>query len=486
MAYSMSKRVRGMVRTVLAIVGVVLGAHFFALCSSRMTPPDVVLPPEPKLEETAGIDRLGASYTRMVDGVREVYLKGTPEEVGVAHVRLLRSHMLADEGGVWSDFAKFVPFGPSRTFLTDLGRYRYRHVDLGIPIERRRELAAQAKTFQPDPFDVHMPTYERMVFLHSLYDIALSFEHSPLLGCSSFGLGPERTTDGHTLLARAFDFEAGDVYDTDKAVYFVDEPGTIPFASVAWPGLVGVLSGMNREGVTLVVHGGRARQPRAEGEPVVFTLRDVLEHATDTESAVAILSSQNVMVSHMVFVADAKGSFAVVERAPGEAAFVRKLQDPSRVALTNHFEGPLSADPKNQAIRQHTTTLARRAKLDEMLNDVAPHTADVPRAIAMLRDHTCAKSVGPCELGDRRAIDPFIATHGIVADTTAKVLWVSAGPHLSGKFVAFDLTKIFAEGHDPATDDATSVVAADPALTNGDYEKGRARAGGPKIGGDAK
>ncbi|MGH7283340.1 MAG: C45 family autoproteolytic acyltransferase/hydrolase [Polyangiaceae bacterium] len=486
MAESIAKRHKKKIIALALIVFGVAGAHVFVVLSSRMTPPSVNIAANAKPTENEGVRRLGASYTQVVDGVREVYLKGTPEEVGAAHVTLLRDHMVSDEGAVWSQLSTLVPFSPARTLMTDVGRYRYRNVDVGVPLDRKREIAAQAAAFQPDPFSNHMPTYERMIFLHSLYDIALSFEHSPLLGCSAFALGPERTTDGHALLARAFDFEAGDIYDTDKAVFFVDEPGTIPFASVAWPGLVGVLSGMNREGVAIVVHGGRAREPRTEGEPVVFTLREVLERAHDTSEAVAILSAQNVMVSHIVFVADAAGHFAIVERAPGEVAFVRKNTDESRVALTNHFEGPMSSDPKNQAIRAHTTTLARRAKLDEMLDTVGPHEGDVPRAIAMLRDHTCAKSIGPCDLGDRRAIDPFIATHGIVADTTAKILWVSAGPHLSGRFVAFDLQKIFAPDHDPASDTDAATVAEDPALHDGRYDQGRKRAGGPKFGGDQK
>ena len=122
-------------------------------------------------------------------------------------------------------------------------------MDRSFPEERKREIAAEALGFQPDPFASHLPTYHRLVFLHSLYDIALSFEHSPLIGCSAFVLGPGATRDGHTLLGRAFDFEAGDEFDRDKAVFFVRENGAIPFASVAWPGLVGVLSGMNAEGV---------------------------------------------------------------------------------------------------------------------------------------------------------------------------------------------------------------------------------------------
>ncbi len=454
---------------VLACAALLLpAAHGAISVGTRLLPPPVSVVVGPPAE-TGGIRRVGASYARMRGGVREVYLAGSPEVLGASQAVLNYDHMVQNEGDLWRDFARFVPFSPARTLMMDLSRVRYRHVDQGFPEPRRREIAAEARAFDPDPFASELPTYQRMVFLHSLYDIALSFEHSPLLGCSTFGLGPGATTDGHTLLARAFDFEAGDVFDRDKAVYFVRGDGVIPFASVAWPGLVGVMSGMNLEGVAVVVHGGRARDAQATGEPVVLALREVLERAHDTDEAIGVLKAQAVMVSHIVMVADARGHFAVVERAPGSVTVRDAWTDPDRVAVTNHFEGPLAGDPKNLAVRASTSTVPRRARLDELLAGVGPREADVPRAIAMLRDHACAGGAA-CELGDRRSIDALIATHGIVADTTDRVLWVSAGPHLSGEFVRFDLKVELSPSHDPLLDAPALTVAADAILQDGRYE----------------
>jgi isopenicillin-N N-acyltransferase-like protein len=467
------------------VIAAAVLAHVVVGATTRITPPAIGAIDSTTITEANGVRRLGASYVVERAGVREVYLEGSPERIGSTHSRLLRDAMIADEQALWGDFEHFVPVGAARALMMDMGRVRYRDVDRGMPSPRTRELAAEAEGFQPDPFAAQLPTYHRLVFLHALYDIALSFEHSPLIGCSAFVLGPGATTDGHTLLARAFDFEAGDEFDRDKAVFFVREDGAIPFASVAWPGLVGVMTGMNAEGVAIIVNGARAREPRTEGEPVVFALRDVMERAHDTDEAVAILKAQPVMVSHLVMVADAHGKTAIVERAPGVEAFVRTPGDPDRVALTNHFEGPLASDPRNQAVMAHTTTLARRARLDEMLAKVGPHEADVDRMVGMLRDHECAGGTA-CALGDRRAIDALIATHGIVADTTARTLWVSAGPHLSGAFVRFDLNAIFARDHDPARDPAPLVIAEDPILHDGRYAAGRANAGAPRVGGDAQ
>ncbi len=471
--------------TALAVAAAGVAAHVVVGVTTRIGPPAIAPLDGAAVTSEGGVRHFGTSYERTRAGIREVYLEGSAERIGLSHARLLRDAMIADERALWGDFAHFVPIAAARALMMDIGRTRYRHVDREMPDARRRELAAEAEGFQPDPFASHLPTYHRLVFLHALYDIALSFEHSPLIGCSAFVLGPGATADGHTLLGRAFDFEAGEEFDRDKAVFFVREDGAIPFASVAWPGLVGVMTGMNAEGVAILVNGARAREPRTEGVPVVFALRDVLERAHDVDEAVAILKAQQVMVSHLVMVADAHGRSAIVERAPGVEAFVRASSDPDRVALTNHFEGPLAHDPRNETVLAHTTTLARRARLDEMLARVGPRSANVESAVTMLRDHECAGGVA-CSLGDRRAIDALIATHGIVADTTDRTLWVSAGPHLSGAFVRFDLKAIFAADHDPTRDPAPLVIPEDTILHDGRYAAGRANAGGPRVGGDVR
>jgi hypothetical protein len=459
-------------------------AHLGVRASTTMVPPALAAPVGAAVDMAAPLRRDGASYTRLWGGVREVYLQGAPEMLGFAHAKLLRDHMIENEGQLWQTFSHFVPLSPARALMMDVSRVRYRHVDQAVPVDRRRELAAEALGLQPDPFASEMASYQRLVFLHAVYDIALSFEHSPLIGCSAFGLGASVTADGHVLVGRAFDFEAGDVFDTDKAVFFVREDGAIPYASVSWPGMTGVLTGMNAEGVMVLVNGARAREPRTTGVPVVFSLREALQRARTTTEAVAILRGQEVMVSHIVFVADAAGRFAVVERAAGEPAFVREsFADRDRVGVTNHFEGPLASDPKNQAVRAGTTTLARRARLDELLASTEAMTADPERAVAMLRDHGCAGGEA-CALGDRRSIDALIATHGVVADTTDRVLWVSRGPHLSGGFVRFDLKTVFAPGHDPSRDGNAAEIAADPILSDGRYAQGRAKAGAARPGGD--
>jgi isopenicillin-N N-acyltransferase like protein len=450
---------RWFVTGLLAAMMLLLVAHPAIEFSTRMLPPEVVVPADASAVDPRDSDLswVGSDYARHRGKIWEVALSGSPEQIGAHQVALMRNEMLANEAELWTQLETLVPSAWARTVIFDLARIRFRHVDRLMSEERRREIAAAASTFAPDPWRARIPSYQRMVYLHSLYDVSLSFEHSPLLGCTSFALTAGAAEDGHTFLARAFDFEAGRLLDEHKAVFLVRENGKNPYASVAWPGLVGVVTGMNDAGLALVVHGGRAREVRSAGEPLVHTMRNVLAQARTTEEALSLLQAREPMVSHIVMLADRSGDTAVVERAPGAVPWVRRER--GKLALTNHFEGPLADDPANRQVEQETSTLVRRARLDELLARLRPG-AGVEDAIAILRDK---RSPGDLALpvGDRRAIDALIATHGVVMDTTARVIWVSEGPHLKGRFVRFDVGRLLASSYDPRLENEVVASSAD-------------------------
>ncbi len=427
-----------------ACFGVVL-AHLAIGVAARPSRVELGTAPALPIVVTPGLRKLGRSYVLERDGVTEVGLYGDPVNIGTAHARLLRDAMIENEGALWRRFEVAVPSAVARALLVDLAKLRYRDIDRGIAADRRREIAAGALAFAPDPYAGVMPTYQRFLYLNALYDISLSFEHSPLVGCTTVAFHGTAKPDGGVLLARAFDMEVDPVFDRRKAVFLVHEDGKIPFASVAWPGLVGVVSGMNREGLAVVVHGARAGETRSVGEPVVHGLRRVLSEGRTVADAVRLLGEHEPLVSHIVIAADAEGNVAAIERVPGARPNARWL--PERAAVTNHLEGPFRDDPKNRRVMRESTTLARRARADELVGR-APAPVDARAAVSILRDHRAAGGA-PLPLGDRRAIDALIATHGVVFDTRTKTLWVSEAPHLSGKFVAFDLERMLADDYRP-------------------------------------
>lgn len=443
----------------LLLCAVAALAHFVVRATCGIEPPDLrALPraevnrPSPKLRT------LEDSWVLERPGLFEVHLTGSPERIGHAHARLLYPEMVENEGILLGRFEDAVPFAPFRWLILDIAQIRYRELALGMSEARRREIAATARAFHPDPYERVFPTYQRFVYLNGLYDMALSFEHSPLIGCTSFAFSGRTLGGPGALLARAFDFEVDDIFDRKKAVFFVREAGKIPFASVAWPGLVGVVSGMNKEGLAVVVHGGRAGEWRTSGEPVVHALRAVLSNATNLDQAVRELSQRPPLVSHILVMADAAGRTARIERVPGSPDHVIELGEAA--AVTNHFNGPARSDPKNQTVLSSTSTRARKERADELVRDV-PLPVTAGNAVALLRDRSGAAG-RKLAIGDRDAIDALIATHGVVFETHARRLWVSEGPHLLGEFVAFDLTRSLDAEARPEPALVLPTIAQDP------------------------
>lgn len=418
-----------------AALALIAALHQVAQRLGKMQSP--IMHPIDRVERNdhGSLRRVGQSSALHRQNIWEVHLKGSPTEIGWAHTQLLRDRMLKNESVLQDALHKYVPSRILRSLVLDLAALNYRDLDEGLSTSRKTEMAASALAFQPDPFSSLFPTYQRFVYLNTLYDISLSFEHSPLVGCTTFIVSQEHSGTGGPLLARSFDFEVDEIFDADKAVFFVEEDGKIPFVSVAWPGLVGVVTGMNENGLALVVHGARAGPVVHQGTPVLHAMRRVLSEASNTDEALALLRISPPLVSHMVVLQDADGHAVVVERSVGQPDFVRALDGLG--AVTNHFEGPLSQDEKNQGVRRTTSTLARRQRADVLIGaQVGPVSKE--QAVQWLRDRRDVQGQS-LPLGDRRAIDALIATHAVVFDTKARSLWVSRGPRMIGAFVEYRL-----------------------------------------------
>ncbi|HEY2389266.1 MAG TPA: C45 family peptidase [Candidatus Binatia bacterium] len=437
---------------------------------TRIAPPPLPTPAAEDLTfDAQGVAHVGGSTLERRNALWVLHVRGDAERLGYRHARLSAPIMAAGDFRMLDLFTTFVPSSALRGVLTAIVRARYRDVDRGFPPERRAEIFGEAVGYG-DQGPSFLTPYHRLIFLHALYDIALAFERSPLLGCTAFAAGGSATragsTPGHTIVGRNFDLDVDPWFDADKAVQIYEPVGRIPFVSIAWPGMTGVVTGMNAAGIWVSVNGARAGAPDAAGVPVVFTTRAILEEARTLDEAIAIATHDVPMTSHMLLLADGtSGESAVVERAPGHTAGVRR--GPVTV-LSNHYATPgFASDPKDTYVRDHTSTLAREARMRELVAR-ADGRIDPAFAVAWLRDRGGAGDA-PLPLGNRNAVDALIATHSVVADLTAGVLWVSEGPHTLGAYRRIDLRARLAG--EPPHDEAQGDIAADPLLTDGGYDR---------------
>jgi hypothetical protein len=118
--------------------------------------------------------------------------------------------------------------------------------------------------------------------------------------------------DGHgpVRLARNMDYFPASVLGPGTIVTTWRTPGRHVVTGIGWPGYVGVISGMNENGLcATVLQNGRWHGD--VGTPLPFRVREVLEQATTVEEAVAIFRRTPVASDHFIVLADARNAAVV-------------------------------------------------------------------------------------------------------------------------------------------------------------------------------
>jgi hypothetical protein len=445
---------------------------------TRFSPPDVqitaipgiqVIDGQVLLSETEMEKRGGGIYgssLALKEKLWEMHLSGGPIELGMAQ-SLLGSFLMREQEAFFVDqMDRLIPSRWIQRLLKMYVRWHFRGLEDQVPGHFKEELRAMALTY-PDPYLHLEETYQRFLYLHAFHDITQAFEDSPLIACSSFGAWGSYTADGHLILGRNFDFEEGRIFDLRKAVMFFRPSGGIPFVSIAWAGMAGVVTGLNAEGIFISVNAARSREMRNVGIPVVFLIRRVLQEATTIDKAVSILKEAPMMVADIFLLGDGKARKAVVVEKTPYGIEVREGE--GFVIATNHFlGGSLKGDRENIRITERTSTIHRYLRLKELLNEEGKKL-DPTGALKLLRDRRGLNDT-PLAPGNRSAVNSLIATHSVVVDATAGLIWVSESPHLLGFFRCFDL-KGFLRSPDQSARRPSKDLQADPFLTSGEYER---------------
>lgn len=109
---------------------------------------------------------------------------------------------------------------------------------------------------------------------------------TPLLQCSYFAAWGDRTDDGGLYMTRNMDFSADTGIWTNAAMaVYVPDDG-VPYASISWLGAtLGVLAGINREGIAVGAVGSESPFERLNTEPALLRAREALERSANLADA---------------------------------------------------------------------------------------------------------------------------------------------------------------------------------------------------------
>jgi len=241
---------------------------------------------------------------RWVDGQRLVLLHGTPQQIGWAHGRLLRTQSMACVDSVLHAFGTVQTVVTGRWFRHDLEE-AYERLRPHIPEDHLVETRAMA-----DSLGIPQDTMEVLNVFPELFH------------CSGFAVFGDATLDGTLYHGRVLDYMTTIGLQDAATTFVIKVDGKIPFATIGYAGFTGSVSGMNAAQISLGEMGGRG-EGQWDGVPMATLMRRALEEC-DTLQKVIDLWTDNPRTCEYYYVfADGKDRSAVgVAATPESIEFV--------------------------------------------------------------------------------------------------------------------------------------------------------------------
>lgn len=370
----------------------------------------------------------------------ELYSQGSPYQLGLTSGALLEKLYKKQDSIFYQKINSFVPSQRKQKILFHFLKWFNRDIEKNIIPEYQAELYGISH-YSDTVFNRYISAYQRSMYLHAAHDIGHALQDLMLVGCSSLVVWGDKTPDGKLLIGRNLDFYVGDDFAQNKLISFVKPSSGIPFMSVSWAGMIGVVSGMNYEGLMVTINASKSDIPFKAKTPISLLCREILQYASTLEEAVEIAKKRSVFVSENILVASAKDKKAIIIEISPRKIDVFESPNYDNLICTNHFQsdGYLS-DKKNIKQIKETHSFYRYQKIQELLqksNKISPeYMAEILRNTEGLNK----KFLG---YGNEKAINQLLAHHGIIFKPEEKLVWVSSSPYQLGEFVCYDLEKIF-------------------------------------------
>ena len=414
-----------------------------------------------------GTRKLGSSsYRQNQYGLWEAYIEGAPYERGRIFGLLAAEQVVSQEESFVAQIRKLIP---SEWFLKTLKYgvvFFNRNLDEHISDELKQEIYGVSKSFA-DEYDFIGDKYSRILNYHAAHDIGHALQDLSIVGCTSFAVWNEYSSDSSLIVGRNFDFYMGDNFAKDKIILFMKPDSGYAFASITWAGFMGVVSGMNEHGLTVTLNAAKSAIPSGAKTPISILAREILQYARTIDEAYAIAKSRETFVSESILVASADDkAAAIIEKSPKRIDIYRPSN--SRLTCANHYQ---SESFKNDSINvkniQDSDSEYRFVRLNQLLESNFP--INPSESIEILRNQ---KGLDEVELGmgNPKAINQLLAHHGIVFQPEKRLLWISTNPFQLGEFLCYDLNEVFGGKEKGKMSVDSLVVPSDTFLSSNSYQ----------------
>ena len=248
-------------------------------------------------------------------GLWEAYISGDAAERGLKYGVLCEDLLIRQEDVFVNQIHEMIPSDFWVDFLHKLIILSNRNMAQHIPQELREEIYAISLSCT-DRYNSYGSPYVRQLNYHAAHDIGHAMQEYMLVGCSSFACWAEQSEDGSLIVGRNFDFYVGDDFAKNKMVLFVEPTSGYKFASISWPGMMGVLSGMNEMGLTITINAAKGEIPTSSAMPISLLAREILQYASNIEEAYAIAQEYETFVSESLLIGSAIDGYAAAYNMP--------------------------------------------------------------------------------------------------------------------------------------------------------------------------
>lgn len=453
---------------ILCIIGLIIYVRLVAVIDEP-EPESLAALDAKVVEVDSGLFKMNNNWFKASEtGLFELYVEGDAFERGVANGRLTRDLVHRQEVVFTEQIHRLVPSDFYLDILKNFVGWFNRNLQDNVIKEYQLEILGVSYSASHE-FDDIAPPYQRILNYHAAHDIGHALQNMSLVGCTAFATWGDESEDSTLIIGRNFDFYVGDDFARDKLIAFYKPSTGHKFMMVTFGGMTGVLSGMNDQGLTVTINAAKSDVPSASATPVTLVTREILQYASTIKEAYDIVAKRKMFVSESFLIGSAKeGKASLIEKSPEAVELVEA--NGNVIMSTNHFLGEKLG--KTQLNELHVKTSAsdyRYQRLKELLSSRDKNSVQSTAAILRDQKGINGKDIG---LGNEKAINQLVAHHAVIFQPEKKLMWVSAAPWQLGKFICYDLEKVFvyeaAENQELYEQDLT--IPADSFLLTPEYQ----------------
>jgi len=258
--------------------------------------------------------------------------------------------------------------------------------------------------------------------------------------CSAFALTGSASATGAPIHGRNLDYLVNDSFvDPDgivprelreNVVVFVVRPTRgQPFASVAWPGFVGLVTALNADGLSLACLTSTVPRETANGTPLLLLYRVIAQYASTLDEVEWLLRGSRRTIGNNLTVASGPANSARgFELTMSSVRAVPSVD--GLLAATNHFQHPSMVELQTGWVVPSSEN--RLARLRELFGSGSHGVAEAQAVLVDLCPPAGANDVWDC-LNNPGTI------YSSIADPAAVRLWVRAHDRPDRGWIELDL-----------------------------------------------